>query len=530
MQLPSKEKVQTRIDETIHKFPGVDVLSYAFEDGRRPSFLGGRLMSKSRALLVEAGVVSLPKRSIAAMQTAHCYVDITNFDNLLTDGGRETEAATQKLCSFLHGLFQSADILTDGTSVQRVDFHGGRVHAVVVSQNSEPCSLEDLTQLVAFANGIRAIVPELVQEAYGHSMNVDARAGIDAGPCLAWDDGDPDGAEPIFLGSPANHAAKIAGNSQVPGIYLSDRITRHSPNLGLNASQLYAGTLKKGGAFYEAAPSLMERVNRYTVDAGVRNEAALSEGLNLIRKSLVHKSQAHFIFSRTTPPLRNVRFKKLTPSKSVRMEMAVIFADIDGFTAFVDNCIETGQLEMAAKYIYVLRREMASVVRDDCAAKKVRFIGDCIQAVIAAGTSVQTDNQETIRQAVLTATGLQRSVALCAERLRSEYRLAMSIGIEFGETPLSRAGIRGDRSVRLSCSNASRGAEREQSDCLSGRVKLGPKAAHVGAQPLRLLLEHDDTMSLENSGYISAILKRGLSRPAIQTAAVSARSSSMLSE
>lgn len=527
MQLPSTEFVEARIDKTIGSIPDVDVLSFGGEEAYRPSFLGGRLMSKASAILMEAGVVSLPKRSIAAIQTGHCYIEITNFDALLTDSGRESEEAAQKICALLHGWFQSADVLTDGTSVQRVDFHGGRIHVVVVSNTADPCSIEMLAQLVSFARAIREILPLLVYEVYGIHRNVDTRAGIDAGPCLAWDDGDADGAEPLFLGSPANHAAKIAARSQTPGIYLSERVVNQFPSLGLGTQELFAGVLTKGGSFYRAPRSLLNMSSVLAAPAQERRELALAEGLQTVQKGVARQAKTQFIFSLMSPPLRDVRFKNLSPSKSIRMEMAVIFADIDGFTAFVDECIQTGQLAVAAKYIYVLRKEMAAVVKDDCRAKKVRFIGDCVQAVIAAGTARSIDDAETVRQAVLTATALQRSVKICASRLKSKHSLAVSIGIEFGKTPLTRAGIRGERAVRLSCSNASRVAEREQNDCLSGRVKLGPHAARAGAKPLRLLLERNDTMSIENTAYITASLKRGLPRPAIQAVSLSARSSSV---
>ena len=53
-----------------------------------------------------------------------------------------------------------------------------------------------------------------------------------------------------------------------------------------------------------------------------------------------------FQFHRATPPLAQVKFEDLTPSNSVRKGMASIFADIDGYTNFVDAAIRGGPNEI----------------------------------------------------------------------------------------------------------------------------------------------------------------------------------------
>lgn len=54
-------------------------------------------------------------------------------------------------------------------------------------------------------------------------LEIQSRFGIDAGVCVAIDNGTPKEREPLFLGSPANHAAKLADASK-PDIFVSDQV------------------------------------------------------------------------------------------------------------------------------------------------------------------------------------------------------------------------------------------------------------------------------------------------------------------
>ena len=54
--------------------------------------------------------------------------------------------------------------------------------------------------------------------------------------------------------------------------------------------------------------------------------------------------------------------------------MASLFADIDGYTLFVDNAIRQGQeaIKTAVVGIHVIREELNDVLKADCEGKRVR--------------------------------------------------------------------------------------------------------------------------------------------------------------
>lgn len=64
-----------------------------------------------------------------------------------------------------------------------------------------------------------------------------------------------------------------------------------------------------------------------------------------------------------------------------------MFADVDGYSAFIDEAILDGpeSIKRAATTIHAIREELNDVLQSDFKGKRARFIGDCIQGMIAEG-------------------------------------------------------------------------------------------------------------------------------------------------
>ena len=143
--------------------------------------------------------------------------------------------------------------------------------------------------------------------------------GIDSGKALAVNNGRNGYREPLFLGEPANHAAKHASNGTAVGIYLTN-------------------TARKVIGLPEAAESNKTALTPEEIKV-CQDAAALSVTCESIvkewREDLKNNPIGVFEFSRQTPPLRDLNISVLTPKNSRRQEAVSIYADIDGFTAYV---------------------------------------------------------------------------------------------------------------------------------------------------------------------------------------------------
>jgi hypothetical protein len=471
----------------------------------------------------------LPDNAAVLVETVQIYVRLLNYDDFRLDAGRETPASHARGLAVLHTLYSAADRVVEGVGGQRVDYHGARLHAVVIEPRGEAsigeriaAALDLAEQMVELARlGGRQFLGEL-------SGQLRFRVGIDAGPCVAINSGRSDEREPMFVGSAANHAAKLAAGDG-EGIFLSDRVRaavglrrvatlteeRASP-----ATPFELGALRNGVQDGSRIAASAGRLDRWIVEERARTWLSLSPD--------------DFTFHQHTPPVRSIDYDLLSPSRSIRMPLAVIFADLDRYTAYIDRCMAEGGLGEAVRLLHVIRSEMNAVVQDDFDGRKVRFIGDCILAIIAEGDAHEVDLKRTITRATLCAGALRSSFDLCGEIMPEARKLGLAIGFETGETPVSRIGIRGDRAVRVASSLAVRASEACQRDCDGTQTKIGRNAYANADVAVRTLfgpgqiaadLNYDDVATSVDGRRVAASvvgISAGRTAPAILTGSAAA--------
>ena len=434
-----------------------------------PRFDSKLTLARQSRMLVEArakGLMdSLSTRTAFVVEGAHLYGQLLDFDRLASESnGNETEASHRILLQMLDTQYRLWDAIVENDEADRVDYHGARMHTIVSSPSEPVRQIERAAALaVKLGNATRRIA-----SFYDVPMRI--RFGIDQGKCVALTTGRAHERDTLFLGSPANHAAKIAASDDEEGIYLTpwaQSIVGES-NLVAAAPD---GTKVLRDAFFDQA---LRRNPFDRIDRAV--DRLIAEASN----------DRKFIFFRPTPPLSDLKFADLTPSNSARMGMASVFADIDGFTAFVDEAIQAGgeAIKQAATSLHVIREELNDVLKEDFGGKRVRFIGDCIQGVIAKGQQAD-DPTSAVREAAYCAAGMRSSFQLCQQYLEGIESLDLAIGIEYGPVPLTRLGLRGEDSVRCATGRAVVIAEKVQQSIEVGGVDMGPSARAVADPAVR---------------------------------------------
>ena len=325
------------------------------------------LAKDARAMADDHGLMAqLPTRRAFVVEGAHIYGQLLDFDDLVADRNNgETEHSHRNVLRFLNMHYRLWDSIADNDDADRVDYHGARLHAIVTSPEGDPRGQVERAVALAFKLNDAT---KRIAKAYGFPARI--RFGIDQGKCVAMTTGRAHEKDTLFFGAPANHAAKLAASRDEEGIYVAAGAERVA---GSSASRR---TTIGDMAFDE----------RFIADAARRHTFARLDdaAARLIAEA---RQETLFIFHRATPPLADVKFSQLSPAYSIRMGMASLFADIDGFTAFVDAAIRSGSngIKHAASAIHVIREELNDVLREDCKGKRVRFIGDCIHAVLAEG-------------------------------------------------------------------------------------------------------------------------------------------------
>jgi class 3 adenylate cyclase len=325
---------------------------------------------------------------------------------------------------------------------------------------------------------------------------------------VAIDSGNKDEKEPLFIGSPANHAAKLAVGID-EGIFLSKRAQTISkqPTNKFAAEQSLGdfGSMRVSNLLEDSLASPTGLQTGLARDMSAQVEAAFARVQVEIGDVGGNPSaKATFNFHQHEPPLKTINFADHPPSNAIRMTVASIFADIDGFTKYIDDAIISGQVRQAVSNLFVIRSEMNAVLRAEFGGRKIRFIGDCIHGVIAEGTRLHVDEAQTVKAAIAAAAGIRSSFELCQRLLPGAAGLGLAIGIELGETPICRIGLRGTNSVRCAVSRATCVSEEIQQACDGQQTALGQTAYTAADVLVRAAFRGDRTAS--NLDWVAASL------------------------
>lgn len=475
-----------RIHKLKEKAPAFNVQRF---DDYWPLYEVDRAIRAAQKQPVTPPLFSLPKGKAVVVDTVQIYIAITNYDEFRLEEGRETEASHERAMRLLHLYYSAADRAIENSAAQRVDFHSGRVHAVVLERGKQGVTRATLSQALAFVDDFKRVADTANRELAKSKFNAEFRIGIDVGTCVAINNGTGCEQEPMFLGSAANHAAKLAFGKE-PGVYVSDRVRALLSIQKFGVINEFIGLSDSEMTVNAARQDANGRLVFGEQDRRAYAEDVVSKWKEEIRHGeFPDFTNPSFTFSHREPPLREIDYAELSPSRSIRMPLVSMYADISGYTNYIEIAVASGGIRDAVRALHVIREEFQNVVEKDFGGRKVRFIGDCIHAVIAEGTRTETDERKSVSSAALCAGGLHSSFGLCKLVLGNLDSLGLAIGLELGQTPISRIGIRGDRSVRVASSIATTRSEQMQRECEDNGVKLGPRALRVAPVALEDILD-----------------------------------------
>lgn len=479
------DRARKRVAGLLETVPQVMVESYS---DYLPRVLAENEIRKKQTLPTKRPLVDLPPTRAVLVDTVQVYATLVNYENFRLKEGRETEESHAEALAFLHLHYGACDRVIEGLSAQRVDFHGARVHAVVIEPSGAENARERVLEGLDLAQQIMTLSALANSELGGGRYAAQFRIGIDAGPCIAINSGQGSEQEPLFLGSAANHAAKLASGT-APGIFVSDRVRAilNLPKVGTFTRELTEGI--RVNDLVEYSPGTVSRIGRD------RRQEVSDRSLQLLEdwKADMRTQKAatggadRFKFHHHQPPLESIEYEKLSPGNSIRMPLMSVFADLDGYTAYVDQTMRNGTMSSAVRALHVIRGELKNVLQEDFDGRKVRFIGDCVHGLLAEGTSTATDLVASIRSMTKCAGGMRSSFLLCQEMLPGTQNLGLAIGMELGPTPVTRIGIRGDRSVRIASSVATSMSEALQQQCNGRQTAIGPAALNAAPADIKKL-------------------------------------------
>jgi class 3 adenylate cyclase len=434
----------------------------------------------------------------------HVYADILNLGEMLDVTAVEGETCHKRALRFLDLHYRAVDRITESVGARRVDLHNQRLHAVVVKpyNTQDGAETERVNTAVAMADLLVRVLAAISDEDE-HVPPAKVRVGIDTGEALAVNNGRSGGREPLFLGHPANYAAKLSGGGKATGIYLSNEAREA---IGLSRVQDPKSTKL-------ASSEIADCVEAANLDIDA------DEVIEAWREDMEARPLGAISFTAHTPPLRTLDIKTLTPGNSRRQDAVSVYADIDGFTDYIARHIDDSA-EAVVKVFHVIRAELDRVLSTEFGGRRIRFIGDCIHGLLCEGTAAKTDDKATIETATLCAGALRSSFRVCLEMLGEDGvdtdGLDLAIGFEYGPMTVTRLGMKGRR-VRCSVSRGVLASEKEQRRCGAEETAIGAKAHDLASTEVRDLFGNNRLAeALDYEAANAAISGSAKSQPAAQ--------------
>lgn len=394
---------------------------------------------------------------------AHVYAEVSNFAELASDGAYSKDDY-KRLIRSIH-LYQrevsrivEKEEMFDGL---RVHFQGPKLHALFyrpIDNGEELASHAVLFQLV-----LKDFIENVFNPAFSNCEPFAIAGGADTGDVIGTKNGSRGDRELLFLGSAANRAAKIMSSS---------------------------GRYRLTGDLYDLLPDDLREVCSEIEEDLYRIKQISQRDLDELLEARDidwdrDKSSERIQEDKKKFPLKDVSYgsaSKLIDLDSLsiynnkRVLAASVFADVSGFTAYVDRAETDEAKKEALRVFHAIRKEMATVLKSDYKGLRVQFQGDRVQALF----HLPEDNEEKIvSKAVEAAVGLQSAMEHAIKDVLPETEdLQLAIGVDFGTTLASKLGTRGHRDricVGVAVERASELEEKSE----GGRITITSRAYNV---------------------------------------------------
>ena len=325
---------------------------------------------------------------------AHTYVAVSNFSKLCSDGAY-AGADYKRLIQGAHIYQREVARTVEGNSIfdgLRVHFQGPKLHALFyrpIDASDELASRALLLQLV-----VKDFLKNVFNPAFPHYDNFIVSAGSALGDVIGTRNGHRGDRELLFLGAPANYAAKIIGTWG--SLRVDDRVYDALPgdlrDLCISVRDAVYRIETPGPGELD---DLLERFDiAWDLDASADRVRADKEAFPL---KDIECSDADVLIDLDQLSIRNNK----------RVLAASLFADIAGFTRYIDDAQTNDGKKAALRVLHAIRKEMATVIKADFGGLRVQYQGDRVQGLFHLPKG---DETRIARKAVEAAMGLQPSL------------------------------------------------------------------------------------------------------------------------
>ena len=380
---------------------------------------------------------NLGTKDVRRAEGVHIYVDVPGFHKAVEDAGNDKQKQ-KKLVRAASVLRKVQGDLLDQDDVGDIQRQTVRLHALV----HKPYDSDEENRTARRSQN--AVTHAITQCTYVHDVFndvfdevcFDCAVGLAGGTSLIANIGKHGDRELISLGSCANLAAKVLGDKNTititKGIYddLSDSLQEHFKKSGIvGGVQTYRAT----GLRWSNQPELAKEL-----------------GVSWSEEKWRKKTEKY----RDDLPLNEIEISDaqvridvhaLTERNCKRTEAVVFYADLDGFTRYVQEAEDNDAIVSLIRQLHMIRAEFHSVVGNDYEGIVIQHRGDCILGILHLPCGDE-EHAKRCEKAVDIAIALQSSMEhVLNERLTDRKDIHLAVGMDVGKAFVTRLGKKGQR-------------------------------------------------------------------------------------
>lgn len=379
----------------------------------------------------------LGTKDVRRAEGVHIYVDVPSYHWAVEEAGNDKQKQ-RKLVRAASVLRKVQGDLLGQDDVGDIQRQTVRLHALV----HKPYDSDEESR--AAKRSKNAVIHAITHSTYVHDVfddvfdevHFDCAVGLAGGTSYIANIGKHGDRELISLGSCANLAAKVLDDKNTititKNIYddLPDSLQEHFKKNGVvGGVQTYRATELRWSNQPELAKDLgvswsEEKWRKKTEE--YRDDLPLNE---------IEISDADV----------RIDVHALTERDCKRTEAVTFFADLDGFTRYVQAAEDNEAVVSLIRQFHMIRAEFHSVVGSDYEGIVIQHRGDCILGILHL-PSGDDEHAKRCKKAVDIAVALQSSMEhVLNDHLKDRKDIHLAVGMDVGKAFVTRLGKKGQR-------------------------------------------------------------------------------------
>lgn len=377
---------------------------------------------------------NLGTKDVRRVQGAHLYVDVPNFHDAVADAKGDSSKLKKLLRAASVLRRMQAEFLQNYDS-QEIQLQGARLHCLVYKPYDDEATRAKQSVLLAIS--LNSYLYDVFNSVFQEVRDFEGAIGIATGKSLVANIGFRGERELISLGTCANLGAKVLDG--VNTITITDTVYGLLPatlQKHFKRAEIIAGVLtyRATGLRWSAYPQLAQEL-----------------GVNFDAEKLTQQTEEY----RAALPLAEmdisdaevlIDVEKLSERNSKKTSAVALYADLDGFTKYVQQAEEDEEIVSLVRTFHMIRAELHAVISSDYPGLVLQHQGDRTFAIVHLPAGDQFEKR--CNKGVDIAIAIQSSMEhVLNERLGDRKNIHVAIGLAVGTVIVSRLGKKGEREV-----------------------------------------------------------------------------------